>query len=73
MSTAAPPLPQSISAIAGRHGLHRTEVYALITMHAVPTSRIGTARVVAPSDWPRLERLIRRYLKAKYEGAAASA
>lgn len=66
MTTAArETLPQSITAIAARHGLHRTEVTAIITMHAVPTARLGSARVVAPADWPRLKVLVRRYLDAK--------
>lgn len=65
MSTVAQPLPMSLSEIAARHGLHRTEVFAIITMHAVPTARIGPARVVAPVDWPRLLGLIRHYKRAK--------
>lgn len=69
MSTAARPLPLSISEIAARHGLHRTEVRALILTHGVPTARIGTARVVAPADWPRLRGLLKSYQKQKARGA----
>lgn len=71
MSTANPPAPLTITEIAGSHGLHRTEVAAIILSHGVPTARVGMARVVAPADWPRLRRLIRRYLKAKAKASAA--
>jgi hypothetical protein len=65
MSIVSRPPPLTITSIAAEHGLHRTEVAAILTMHGVPTTRVGMARVVELEDRPRLQKLVRRYLKAK--------
>lgn len=70
MATVDRDLPRNISRIADEHGLTRHEVRTLIVEHSVPTMVIGTARVVAASDWPRLERLVKRLVGRKARSAA---